>query len=142
MLDDVAATLALELGAQDPGHRAKSLSEYVKLPGSGDGFDITVYADGHETLNRTAHGPGGATSQPGAAAVIARYAAAIGRVPSQDEMAGFLAAPAAACPPALNPWACSSASPARAVRYWPLARRPRCWRSGRSWWRPTRRSRR
>ena len=63
VLDDVAATLALQLGAQDPGHRAGSLSEYVKLPGSGDGFDITVYADGHQTLNRTPNGPEGRTSR-------------------------------------------------------------------------------
>ena len=52
VLGDVAATLALELGAQAPGSRAGSLSEYVKLPGSGDGFTITVYADGHEDLHR------------------------------------------------------------------------------------------
>ena len=92
VLGDVAATLALELGAQDPAHRAGSISEYVKLPGSGDGFQITVDANGSETLNRTPDGPGGATSLPGGDAVIAKYAAIVGHTPSQDEMAGFLAA--------------------------------------------------
>ncbi len=105
VLDDVAATLALELAAQDPAHRAHSLSEYVKLPGSGDGFQITLSANGSETLNRTPNGPGGATSLPGGDAVIAQYAAVVGHTPSQDEMAGFLAAAVAggSLPAGTNP---------------------------------------
>ena len=92
VLDDTAAMLALELGAEPASSRAASLSEYIKLPGSGDGFTITVHADGQADFKRRAHGPDGVDTAPGAEAVMAQYAAVIGHAPSQDELAGFLAA--------------------------------------------------
>ena len=111
VLDDTAATLALELGAEPAAARAPSISEYVKLPGSGDGFTVTVFADGHADFKRQAGGPEGALTAPGADAVLAQYGAVIGHAPSQDELAGFLAARVAG---GALPGASASGAPAAA----------------------------
>jgi hypothetical protein len=92
IMDDLEALLAVELAAQPASSRAASLSIYVKMPQDHDGDTITVYADGRATVGRDRRGPDGTDSLPGADAVMAQYAAIIGHTPSQDELAGFLAA--------------------------------------------------
>ncbi len=92
VLYDTAATLALELGAEPADHRASSLTRAITLPGSGNTFAITVDRSGHANYKIEHDGRAGDNSALGASQVLSFYAALLGHPPSQDELAGFIAA--------------------------------------------------